>query len=203
MRDLGWVESPWHVSRVQGMAGACAIDYDTRPFAWPFAGAMMRAFTHDPHRRRRHVDMPKRSAHRSAEHDALRRGAAREPAARLADRDRDRLFDRITVDAAADRRKRDARDAVLHGKPKRLAIAAREPLGLVVAAAAPDRADRVDHEARRQAEARRDPRLAGRAAHAGPHFRQSPARRQQLADRRPGGSPHRRRRRRAGSRWRR
>ena len=100
----------------------------------------------------------------AGEHDALQRPVVRDERGDFGDRDRDRGTQRITVCAATDRRKRDRSDAVRDGEREARSIARGEQFRLAVAAAVPDRADRVDHVARRQAVAARDSRLAGRAA---------------------------------------
>src|SRR5436305_9632510 len=100
----------------------------------------------------------------AGEYVALDRRRARERGARLADGDLRRGVDRVAVDAAADGREGDRRHAVLRGEAEALAVARRQELRLPLVAAAPDRADGVDHVLRRQAVAARDARLAGRAA---------------------------------------
>src|SRR5690348_2470376 len=82
----------------------------------------------------------------------------------LRDRDLRSLIDWITVDAATDRRKGDRSHAVLFGQTQAVAIARREKLRFSAIAAAPNRADGVDHEFRRQTVAARDPRLARRTS---------------------------------------
>src|SRR5215831_10362126 len=73
-------------------------------------------------------------------------------------------FDRIAVDAGADAREGQRGEAMLPGELDGGAIARGEELGLALATAVPDRADRVNHVSRGEAIAPRDPGLAGLAA---------------------------------------
>src|SRR6185312_7055766 len=84
--------------------------------------------------------------------------------AHLAHRDRRGRVERIAIDTATDRREGDRAHAVLARELERAPVAAREERRLAGGAAAPDGPDRVDHEARRQAEAWCDLRVADRAA---------------------------------------
>ena len=65
--------------------------------------------------------------------------------ARLPDSDGGGLIERITVDTATDRRKCDGSNPVLARELERGAVARREQRRLAMRAAAPDRADRVNH----------------------------------------------------------
>jgi hypothetical protein len=95
------------------------------------------------------------------------------------ERDCSGLVQRIAVDAAGDRREGHRREAVGLREREARGVRAREQRrGL--AGRAIHRADRVDHVARPQAEAGRDPRLAGRAAHARRDLGHGTARGQQL-----------------------
>src|SRR5262249_42119854 len=73
-------------------------------------------------------------------------------------------LDRIAVDAGADAREGQRGEAVLGGELDGGAIARGEEVGLTLAAATPDRADRVNHVSRGEAIASRDPGLTGSAA---------------------------------------
>ena len=83
--------------------------------------------------------------------------------AQRVDRDRRRLVERVAVDPRRDRGEGDRADAEFVRPRQRLAVARREQLGLAESAAAPHRADRVDHPARGQPEPGRGLRLAGPA----------------------------------------
>src|SRR5438067_1157828 len=74
----------------------------------------------------------------------------REEAPHRAGGDRGGSLDGKAVDAGADRRKRDRVDAVLLGEAEAAFVAASQYLVLVVSAALPDWADRVNHPAGRQ-----------------------------------------------------
>src|SRR3954471_19585845 len=71
-----------------------------------------------------------------------------------ADCDRRSELDRVAVDTRRDRRERDRPAAELVRKLDGTAMARREQLGLIFAAAAPDRAHGVEHVPRRQRAAR-------------------------------------------------
>src|SRR5438477_5457997 len=100
----------------------------------------------------------------------------------FAHRNRDGFLDRITVDAATDRRKRDGPDPMVAGERKRMAIAACEEVRFACMSAAPYRSNRMDDVARRQTIAPRNAGFARRATADRPAFVQ------QL---RPGGSVER------------
>src|SRR5215831_7919187 len=73
-------------------------------------------------------------------------------------------LDGIAVDTGADAREGQRGEAMLAGELDGGSIARGEELGLALATAAPDRADRVNHVSRDEAIAARDPGLAGLAA---------------------------------------
>src|SRR5262245_11000610 len=91
--------------------------------------------------------------------------------ARLAHGDGRSLIERITVDAATDRRKRDRANVMLTPELERRAIARREQGRLTVHPAAPDWTNRVNHVPRAQIESGCDAALAGRTPHVRPDFR--------------------------------
>ena len=64
-------------------------------------------------------------------------------------RDNDRLLERITVDAATDRRKSDGPDIVLEREPEAGPVTRGEQLGFAALAAVPHRSDGVNHVLRR------------------------------------------------------
>jgi hypothetical protein len=101
-----------------------------------------------------------------AEDDALDVACLAEEAVDLGDGDPGGAVDRETVGAGADGWEGDRVDAVLRvrGEAEALAIAGGELAILAGVAAAPDRANGVDHPPRRQTEAGRDPCLASWAA---------------------------------------
>ena len=113
------------------------------------------------------------------------------------DRDLRRELDRIAVDAGRDRGKRDRATAQGGRDLERAPVARGEQRGLPALAAAPDRADRVDDMACRAAGPPSSP------SHRPSSSRRAPGTRPGSPGRRHGGSRHRRRRRRAASRWRR
>jgi len=73
-------------------------------------------------------------------------------------------LDRIAVDAGRDGRKRDGAAVELGGNLERAPVTRGQELGLALVAAAPDRADRVDHVARRELARGRGLCVAGLAA---------------------------------------
>src|SRR3954462_2610490 len=99
----------------------------------------------------------------AAEDDRLER-PERQPLADAPHRDRRCPLRREAVDAGRDCREGDALEAVPGGDFERAAIAARQNHVLAGAAAAPDRADRVDDVPRRQPITLRDLGVARRAA---------------------------------------
>ena len=70
------------------------------------------------------------------------------------------FFDRITVRATTDRRKRDRSDFIFQRKLQRIAVAICQSLRFVMFSAAPDRPHSVNHEANRQVIAAGDLRFA-------------------------------------------
>src|SRR5262249_46684257 len=74
------------------------------------------------------------------------------------------LAQRVAIDARRDPGERDRREAVLACDRHRLAVTRRQLAALAALAAAIDRADRVDHEARLEPVAARQLRIAGLAA---------------------------------------
>src|SRR5581483_3775357 len=90
-----------------------------------------------------------------------------EPIGRLrafGDGDLRRLIDRISVNAAADRRKRDRSHAVFLPEAQAVSITRSEQLSLAVIAAAPAGPDGVNHMLRGQPIAAGDSRLACRTS---------------------------------------
>src|SRR5437868_6335602 len=79
-------------------------------------------------------------------------------------RDGGGLLDGIAIRSGTDRRERDRPELVLASEPERVHVAASEQLGLAAPAPAPDRPHSVDHVARQQSAAPRDPGLPGGAA---------------------------------------
>src|SRR2546427_11407456 len=100
----------------------------------------------------------------AGEGDRPRHVVLREKPVDLAQRDPAGARNRKAVHAARDRREREARESALGRERQRVAIARRQQRVFVLAAAAPDRADRVDDPARRQGVTARQPHLAGRTA---------------------------------------
>ncbi len=90
-----------------------------------------------------------------------------------------RSIRRVSVDAAADRGKRDRADGVRPGDLERRAIAGRQQIILARRAAPPYRPHCVNHVCRRKIEARGDARLSGRTTDAWPDLRHVAARPQQ------------------------
>src|SRR5919202_663930 len=77
--------------------------------------------------------------------------------------DRRRELDRVAVDAGRDRREGDAPAAELRRDLERAAMARGQQVRLVLPAAVPDGADRVDHVPGRQPPTRSRLRITGRA----------------------------------------
>lgn len=73
-------------------------------------------------------------------------------------------IDREAVDAGADRGEGDARAVMLHGQFQAASVGGAQQVGLTFPAAAPDGADRVEDELRRQRPGRTRDGIAGRAA---------------------------------------
>src|SRR5436305_11734121 len=84
--------------------------------------------------------------------------------ARRSDCDARGVVQRVAVEPARDRWERDALVAVLCGELDGAAVARSEQIALAVPAAAPDRADRVDHMPHREPARAGDLRVAGLAA---------------------------------------
>jgi hypothetical protein len=80
------------------------------------------------------------------------------------DGDMHRIIRRVVVDAAADRRKRNAFEVRVLRQVERAPVARREQFRLAVPAAVPYRPDRVNHVLGRQLVTTGDFRVAGRAA---------------------------------------